>query len=81
MSEHIININGVLYVSRINEFGIYMVRVNPDGTDWVSSPQYTAAEIATGITVGPSNIQIATQEEVAAKRPNIFRRVKRKLFG
>jgi hypothetical protein len=53
MAERIFNINGVYYVSRVNEFGVYMDRVNADGTPWVSPDQYNPAELASGISIGP----------------------------
>lgn len=65
MAERIFNINGVLYVSRENSNGIYMQRVNADGSDWVDTkPQYTGAERASGITIGPAPARI----DIARKR-------------
>lgn len=72
--ERIININGVYYVARVNEFGTYMERVNVDGSPWVDQkPALNDAEIASGITprasaapVAPAIVQIAPPP---ARRP------------
>lgn len=68
MGERIININGVLYVSRVNEHGIYMQRVNADGSDWVEGAQYTGAEIASGIRIGPAPARIQVVPTPAPRR-------------
>ena len=81
----IININGVLYSPRENENGIYMQRVNADGSDWVdTAPKYTQAEIDSGIgmvgttgyvgtsVVAPTKITITERES----RKSIWRRLR-----
>ncbi len=65
MSERIININGIFYVSRTNENGIYMVRVNADGTDWVNKPLLTPEEERTGVTAGPAQVYVAPAPRVS----------------
>jgi hypothetical protein len=77
MSEKIININGILYVSRVNENGIYMVRVNADGTEWVSPPALTAEEARSGISVGPAPTTILVAPAAPVVRVPWWKR----LFG
>lgn len=70
MSERIININGVYYVSRTNEHGVYLVRVNADGSQWVDSkPLLTDAERASGITQRASYAPAEVKVADAPKRP------------
>jgi len=66
MADRIFNINGVYYVSRVNEFGVYMDRVNADGTPWVNAPQYNEAELASGVSIGPRAPAVIEVAPVAA---------------
>lgn len=68
----IININGVFYTPKENEHGVYMERVNEDGSPWVDTkPQYTKEEIKAGISIGPAPAKI----EVVKKRKPWYKRI------
>jgi hypothetical protein len=72
MVDRVININGVFYVSRVNENGIYMERVEADGTPWVDpKPGMTEAEINSSISLGPvaPKTVLVVPAVVAPKRP------------
>lgn len=56
--DKVFNLNGVLYVLKENDNGIYMQRVNPDGTNWEDAPQLTKEEQASGIVAGPVKIEV-----------------------
>ncbi len=69
---NVININGVFYVKKENENGIYLERVNADGTPYVEiKPQYTEAELASLIYAGPAPNVI----EVVKKQKRWYQRL------